>query len=292
MSTAPVSHGRWKQVLVKTWARLCAWGRSSQGQRAFWAALGLLCWALAAAMVYRTWFCQQTDATWQQLQRDGLLRVCMDATYPPFAVQAADGTFSGYDVDLIGELAGRWGVQVQWINVHFDGLYDALLTDKCQLLASALPYDETLTEDVLYSPSYFNAGLLLVVREDERRISGVNGLGGHAVGVQLGSNGHLEARRLVTQARIPLQSVPFESAQQALQALRDGQVDAVIADSVSVYSFAHQQGGIRYGKRFLTDEQYVLAMRPESGYLWKRIADGLAQLKREGFLQELQARWF
>jgi ABC-type amino acid transport substrate-binding protein len=260
-------------------------------QRWLWLLLALGCWTLALLQI-RTWFHGQTDPTWEQIQRTGVVRVGMDATYPPFEVQDEAGHFYGYDVDLAEELAQRWGVRAEFINIHFDGLYDALLTGKCDLLVSALPYDETLTEDVLYSPSYFNAGLLLAVREGERRIGGVNGLGGKKVGVALGSAGHLEARRMQEQGRIPLHIVPFASAWEALQALHAGEVDAAVADSITVYRFVHDPGGIRYLKRFLSDEQYVIAMRPDSGYLWKRIADELARMKKEGFLQMLQEKWF
>lgn len=260
--------------------------------RWLWAVLALACWTLAGRTIYGAWFRQPTDPTWQRMQESGAVRVCMEAAYPPFEVQDAEGRLLGYDVDLVEELARRWGVRVEFINVHFDGLYDALLSGKCDLLASALPYDETLTEDVLYSPSYFNAGLLLAVRQDERLIRGVNSLGGKRVGVELGAASDLEARRLRDQGHILLQIVPFASAEEALQALASGEVDAVIADSVSVYRFAHSPGGIRHFRRFLTDEQYVIAMRPDSGYLWKRIADELARMKRDGFLEQLQQRWF
>jgi ABC-type amino acid transport substrate-binding protein len=261
-------------------------------QRWLWAVLALACWALAGRILYNAWFSRGTDPTWERLQQSGVVRVCMEAAYPPFEAQDAEGRFSGYDVDLMQELARRWSVSVDFVNVHFDGLYDALLADKCDLVVSALPYDETLTEDVLYSPSYFNAGLLLAVRKDERRIRGMSGLGGKRVSVELGAASDLEARRLRDQGRIPLQIVPSPSAEEALQALAAGEVDAAIADSISVYRFAHDPGGIRYFKRFLTDAQYVMAMRPDSGYLWKRIADELAQMHKDGFLEGLQQRWF
>lgn len=259
--------------------------------RWLWLLLALGCWTLAVLEI-RSWLGGGTDPTWQQIQRSGVVRVGMDATYPPFEVQDEAGHFYGYDVDLVEELARRWGVRAEFINIHFDGLYDALLSGKCDLLVSALPYDETLTEDVLYSPSYFNAGLLLAVREGERRIGGVNSLGGKKVGVELGSAAHLEARHLQEQGHIPLQIVPFSSAAEALQALYAGEVDAVIADSISVYHFVRDPGGIRYLKKFLTDEQYVMAMRPDSGYLWGRIANELARMKKDGFLKALQEKWF
>jgi ABC-type amino acid transport substrate-binding protein len=261
-------------------------------QRWLWAVLALACWALAARIAYNAWFRRSTDPAWERIQQSGVVRVCMEAAYPPFEVLDGEGRFSGYDVDLVQELARRWGVRVEFVNLHFDGLYDALAADKCDLVISALPYDETLTEDVLYSPSYFNAGLLLTVRQDERRIRSLSGLTGKNVGVELGAASDLEARRLLEEARLAIQIVTFPSASAALEALASGEVDAAIADSVSVYRFARDPGGIRYFKRFLTNEQYVMALRPDSGYLWKRIADELVRMKKDGFLEALQQRWF
>jgi len=264
----------------------------SRRERWLWLLLAVCCWLLALHWIRSRWFYARTDPTWELIQRSGVVRVGMDAAYPPFEVQDETGRFSGYDVDLAEELARRWGVRAEFINIHFDGLYDALLAGRCDLLISALPYDETLTQDVLYSPSYFNAGLLLVVREDERRIRDTEGLEGKKVGVELGAFGQLEARRLKEQGRIPLEILPFPTSREALEALLAGEADAAIVDSVSVYHFARDPGGIRYLKEFLTDEQYVIAMRPDSGYLRKRIADQLALMKKEGFLQTLQNKWF
>jgi ABC-type amino acid transport substrate-binding protein len=257
-----------------------------------WALLAVGCWLVALRSIQVTWFDRRTDPTWEQVQRGGVLRVCMDATYPPFGIQDSRERFAGYDVALVDELARRWGVRAEFVNVHFDGLYDALLAGKCDLLASALPYDETVTGDVLLSPSYFNAGLLLAVREDERTIHGPDGLAGKRVGVENGAAAHLEAHRLVEQALIPLEAVTFDTSEEALQSLLAGGVDAAIADSVSVYAFVGEPGGIRYVRHFLTDEQYVLAMRLESTYLWKRIEDQFARMKADGFLQGLQEEWF
>jgi ABC-type amino acid transport substrate-binding protein len=74
--------------------------------------------------------------------------------------------------------------------------------------------------------------------------------------------------------------------------LRSGALDAAIVDSVTAYAFARDPGGVRYLKQFLTDDQYVIAMRPGSGYLWKRVADELVRLRKDGFLDALQSRWF
>jgi len=107
------------------------------------------------------------------------------------------GQFVGYDVDLARALAERWGCRAEFASVSFDGLYDALRTDKFDLLISALPYDRTLTRDVLYSQSYFNAGEVLVARSDDIALSTLADLGDDAISVELGSEAHQLARQLV-----------------------------------------------------------------------------------------------
>ena len=98
--------------------------------------------------------------------------------------------------------------------------------------------------------------------------AGREGRGGGEVGSglqegpqELGSAAELEARRHLEQGRIPLEIKTYPGAIEALTALRNGEVDAAIADSVNVYHFARDPGGIRYVKRFLSDEQYVIALR-------------------------------
>jgi ABC-type amino acid transport substrate-binding protein len=110
--------------------------------------------------------------------------------------------------------------------------------------------------------------------------------------VQLGAASHLEARRLQDQALIPLEIAAFDTPREALQALHDGGLDAAIVDSVSAYAFARDPGGVQYLDKFLTDEQFVIAMPPTSGYLWKRIADEFVHMKKDAFFDTLQERWF
>ncbi len=263
-----------------------------RSQRALWALVALACWLWAGYLIKVTWLRPRTDVVWERVLQSGIIRVAMDATYPPFNIIDAAGNWSGYDVDLVNELASRWGVRAEFVNIHFDGLYDALLANKCDMICSALPYDPTLTKDVLYSPSYFNAGLVIVVRDSERGIRTANDLSRKTVGVEMATSGHLQARWLLEQARIPLEIRTYATSTEALQALRDEHIDAVIVESVAAYGFAHDPGGVVLTEGFLTDEQYVIAMPPYGGYLWKRIADDLAALKREGFFRELQLKWF
>jgi polar amino acid transport system substrate-binding protein len=230
------------------------------------------------------------DETWERIQRDGVMRVALDASYPPFEYIDEAGNLVGFDVDLAQELGRRFGVNVEFVIISFDGLYDALEVQRADLILSALPFDSRLTEDVAYSHSYFNAGQMLAVRESEGSISSVDDLQGHRVGVEWGSMGDVESRQLLRRMEFELSQYP--TPQEALSALAEGEIDAVIADAVSIYQFDRAHGGIKITGPPVTDDPYVIATLLSSSVLQKELNEAILELSANGFLDQLRMQWF
>lgn len=227
------------------------------------------------------------DRSWERIEGQGVLRVGMDASYPPFELWDEVG-LRGYDVDLALALGREWGVEVDFENITFDGLYDALKVERVDIIISALPYDPLLTQDVAYSYSYFDAGQVLVVRE-EAAIAKIENLNGRRVGLESGSRGDLEARRL--EQRMTLERKAYLSPQEVLEALREGKVDAAIVDAVSAYQFMGEQGGLRIVQR-VTEEPYVIAVPIKAPILLEKVNEAIIKWRETGFLEELREKWF
>jgi polar amino acid transport system substrate-binding protein len=229
------------------------------------------------------------ETTWARIQQEGVLRVGLDPSFPPFEYEE-EGSLVGYDVDLAQEVGRRIGLQVQFVPLGFDGLYDGLKAGKYDALISALPYDPRLTQDVAYSWVYFNAGQCLVVREDEGEITRVEDLREKKVAVEWGSAGDVEGRYL--EERIGFERVPYLTPREALEALRDGEVEAAIVDAVSAYGFMGEQGGGLVVGLPVTDEPYVIAVRLDSPVLLREINFALRAMEEEGVLEGLEKKWF
>lgn len=229
------------------------------------------------------------ETTWARLQQEGVLRVGLDPSFPPFEYEE-EGSLVGYDVDLARELGHRIGLQVQFVSLGFDGLYDGLKAGKYDAIISALPYDPRLTQDVAYSWVTFNAGQRLVVREDEEEIKRVEDLRGKRVAVEWGSAGDVEGRRL--DKRIGFERVPYLTPQEELEALRGGEVEAAIVDAVSAYGFMGAEGGVKMVGLPVTDEPYVIAVRLDSPVLLREINFALKAIEEERVLEELKEKWF
>ncbi|HAL61311.1 MAG TPA: hypothetical protein DCP08_02765 [Chloroflexi bacterium] len=244
--------------------------------------------ALGLFLLFRPPGGELRDRAWERIERQGVLRVGMDASYPPFELWDEVG-LRGYDVDLALALGREWGVEVDFENITFDGLYEALKVERVDIIISALPYDPLLTQDVAYSYSYFDAGQVLVVREEERAMAKVEDLNGRRVGLELGSRGDLEARRL--EQTMVLERRAYLSAQEVLEALRDEKIDAGIVDAVSAYQFIREQGGLRIVQQ-VTEEPYVMAVPMKAPILLEKVNGAIIKWREMGFLEELREKWF
>jgi ABC-type amino acid transport substrate-binding protein len=256
---------------------------------AFLAILALVAIALAWLVLARLG--GEEDETWARIQGEGVMRVGMDASWPPFEFVDDDGQIVGLDVDLTQAIGQRLGVKVEFVNVGFDNLYDALYVGRFDAIVSALPYDPLLYGDVAYSISYFNAGQVLVARADESEISEPKDLSGKRLGVELGSEGDAVGRQLQKKTEgLSLQT--YMAPQDVLQALRESQVEAAIVDAVSAYQFIATEGGVQVVGGPLTDELYVIAVRLDSPLLLKAINKALVEMREDGMLERLQEKWF
>ncbi|HMR64213.1 MAG TPA: transporter substrate-binding domain-containing protein [Anaerolineae bacterium] len=227
------------------------------------------------------------DGTLSAIRQRGTVRVGLDASFPPFEAVDGAGQIVGLDVDLARAIAADLGVEVEIVNIGFDGLYDALLARRVDLVISGLPYDPRWTEDVAYTRNYFNAGQVLVTRRDDLTLQHVEDLSDQTLAIEWGSQAEMEARRL-RQTRPQLDLVRQATAAEAIEALLTGQTEAAVVDGVSAV------GALPRGLRivtYLTDEWYAAAVHIESQDLLAAVNDSLVRLEERGELAKMQAKW-
>lgn len=231
------------------------------------------------------------DATWTRIQKEGVLRIGIDPSFPPFEADDGKGNLSGFDIALASALAQKWNVRVQYVYTGFDGLYDALVGSQFDIILSALPYNPQKTEDVSFSHSYFNGGPVLVVRGEDNQTKSVFDLAQRGVAVELGTSGDAIARKWQRRLKLDLQE--FDTTNQALRAVGRGEVAAALVDPISFYDLQRTGNtNLKVVGKTLADELYVIAVRKDSPTLLKEVNSVIDGMKRDGSLDELQAKWF
>ncbi|MCA9930823.1 MAG: amino acid ABC transporter substrate-binding protein [Anaerolineales bacterium] len=233
--------------------------------------------------------CRQEDETWAHIQETGVLRVGLDPTYPPF--ENADAPdLQGIDIDLAHALANELGVQVEFVLFGYDGLYDALATNQVDVLLSALVIVPERMRDFAYSEPYFNAGEVLIVRENEANIREMADMNGRSLAVELGAQGHVEATSW--ERKLPnLTVLPYNTQDEALTAVVTGTADAALIDAISGRLFLRSTFGLKRITPAVTVEPFSVVVRIENAQLLENIDTALTNLQNNGKLEEIIAHW-
>jgi len=257
------------------------------------AAVGGLIVALAAIVLVVGGRLGPRDRTWQRIQEEGIIRVGLEASFPPFEMlDPATGMPVGYDIDLAVALGRELGdIRPEFVNVGFDSLYDQLLAGRFDAIISALPVDRVWTEDVRYSQPYFQAGLVIVTRADlEMEIKRPEDMVGRRIAIEWGSEGDAYGRQLSRRAG-DLHLLSHETPHDALEAVRAGDADASLVDAVSAYQFIGENEDLVIVGAPLTEVSYAIAVRHTSPLLGKAVDEALTTLRVAGVLDELLRKW-
>ena len=263
----------------------------------------------------------EPDLVWQRIQEQGVIRVGMEANWVPFEYVDGTGQLSGFDVELARQLGERLGLEVQfYANLSFDGLYDALTAGQVDVVISAVVVDVGRSADFAYSVPYFHAGQVLVVRRGHQeaigpagvRIEEMKDLGGRVLAVELGSDGDTVARRWARRLA-GLSLLHTDSADAALAAVSKGHADAALIDRATALMALKaravvsgeplgqapaQQGSGENTDHDLyisgdpvTGEQYAVVVLRGSDELLDALNAALAEMRRDGTLNELEKKW-
>lgn len=247
--------------------------------------------AVSLLLLFLLLACRSQTDTWPRIQETGILKVGLDPTYPPFEAANENGVY-GLDVDLANAVTADLGLQTEFVLFGYDGLYDALATGQVDVLISALVIAPERTEDFAYSEPYFNAGEILIVRQDETAISEMADLENRTLAVELGALGHVEATTWAKE--IPtLTVIPYPTADDAMTAVVDGEADAALVDAISGRLFIQlqQTPALKRLPEPVTVEPFAIVTRIGDRHLLEQVNNSLARLVKNNKLDEIINHW-
>ena len=159
---------------------------------------------------------------------DGELTVCTDAPYEPFEFQDEDGTWTGFDMDIMRILAGNMDVELTVKVVPFDGIWLLPAAGECDVVASAMTITEERAASTLFTDPYFDADQSLLVRTtDAEKYSTLASLSDSRIAVQTGTTGEMYAEENKPSGAT---LVSFDEPAAMFLALQSGEVDAILQD--------------------------------------------------------------
>jgi glutamine transport system substrate-binding protein len=231
---------------------------------------------------------EETEAPKEE-SSDKVYTVATDNGYVPFEyLDEESGELVGFDIDLIKALAKEVGIEIKLEAMEFSGIVAGVSSGRYDIGIAGMTITEDRKKSIDFSQPYYDAGLILAVREDNNEIKSVDDLAGKTVATRSGSTSE-------TYIKEKTEGTPeaFPQITEAYQNVIAGRADAVIYDIPNVKYYASKEGGGKLktvGER-LTGEQYGIAF-PKGSELRDKFDAALTKLKENGTYGDIYEKWF
>jgi len=200
------------------------------------------------------------------------------------------GKAQGLDVDLANEIAKALGVKAEfvpttWGNGEKGTLSGTWLSEdwsEFDIVISAITKLPSRAERVVFSVSYASVGQKILFRKQDG-FNSLKDLAGKKVGAQKGTTSEAIARKNLTGSTI----VPYASWQDALQALKKGEISAAVIDSPTVQSCLDEDPSLSSLRTVLTWEHFGVVLPKFVSGEFKEIVDDVVMKNRE----QLANKW-
>ncbi len=243
------------------------------------------------------------DDVMQQARARGALIVAA-APAPdqlPQAAQNADGTYSGFDVDVATAIAVRLGLPLRFVNPGWDKLLAGNWGGQWDFAVASITPTQEREKTLVFPAIYrFDAGSL-VVRKDDKTIERPADASGKTIGVRQGTTFENYLRRnlvlygnpnAVTYLIQDPKIRTFPDRDQVVKALVDRKVDAIVTSLALAETDIKNGSPIRIVPGFLFFEPVAVAVDRGDPAFAKAVGDAVRALRADGTLTQLSEKWF
>ena len=226
---------------------------------------------------------------------EGKLIMSTNAQFPPYEM-VADGEgfngtgFEGIDVEIASAIAEKLGLELQIDDMEFDSALLAVQNNTADVMLAGLSYSEERDEVVDFTDSYAT-GVQVVIVKDGSDVT-MDNLGEKMIGTQRGTTGYIYASDTPENGGYGEDHVlAYDNGATAVQALMNGQIDAVIIDEAPAKEFVAANEGLTILPGNWVEEQYCAAVDEGNTALQNAINTALNELMDDGTVDEIIAKY-
>lgn len=222
--------------------------------------------------------------------------VTENAYYPLNFADPKSGEGIGLEYDLINEIATRLNAKVEWNLSAWDVMIEAVRTGQFDVGADGITINAEREEQIDFTAPFITVEQYFLVRADEARITGIQSFKddtGLLFGAQSGTSAFYTAIYDVLDGdeanpRVKL----FDTFGASVQALKSGDVDAVIADQAASAGYiGADPGAFKQVGEPIKSEPLGLILTPGSDLVAPFNA-ALDAMRGDGSLDALIKKWF
>ncbi len=223
---------------------------------------------------------------------EGQLIMATNAYFPPY--EYYDGEeIVGIDAEIAAAVAERLGLELVIEDIEFDSIIAGVQTGKYDIGLAGMTVTEDRLESVNFSTPYAT-GIQSIIVAEGSPITSIDDLleGDYIVGVQSGTTGDIYMSSSPEDGGVGEDRVDrYSKGNDAVLALMQGKVDAVVIDNEPAKAFVEANEGLVILETPYTVEDYAMAIAKDNTALLEQVNAILAELEEDGTLQEIIDRY-
>ena len=216
----------------------------------------------------------------------GVLVMATNAEFLPYEYHDG-GEIVGIDAEIAKAIADELGMELEIEDIAFDSIIPEITSGKADMGLAGMTVTEDRKQSVDFTDTYAKASQKIIVKEDSA-IASPDDLTGVIVGVQQGTTGDIYVSDLEADGTTVER---YNKGFEAVQALSQGKIDAVVIDGEPAKTFVAQTEGLKILEESFTDEEYAIAVKKGNTELLEKINGALKTLKDNGTLDEIVAKY-
>ena len=210
------------------------------------------------------------------------LTMATNATFPPYEMTTDAGTIEGIDVDTAQAIAEKLGLELQIDDMDFDAALLSVQQGKADIAMAGITVTDERMAVMSFSDSYAT-GIQSIIVPEGSDIASVDDLAGKKIGTQRGTTGYLYCSDDFGEDAV----VAYDNGLTAVQALNNGQVDAVVIDNEPAKAYVESNPGLKILDTSYAEEDYAIGMNKSNTALLEAVNAALEELKADGTLQAI-----
>ena len=212
----------------------------------------------------------------------GKLTMATNATFPPYEMTTDSGDIEGIDVDTAKAIAEKLGLELQVDDMEFDAALLSVQQGKADIAMAGITVTDERKAVMAFSGSYAT-GIQSIIVPEGSDIASPDDLAGKKIGTQRGTTGYIYCTDDFGEDSV----VAYDSGLTAVQALNNGQVDAVVIDNAPAKEYVAANPGLKVLETSYAEEDYAIGMNKDNTALVEAVNAALEELKADGTLQSI-----
>ena len=212
----------------------------------------------------------------------GKLTMSTNAAFPPYEMTTDNGDFEGIDIEVADAIAKKLGLELQIDDMDFDAALLAAQNGKSDMVMAGVTVTDERQKVMDFSDTYAEGIQSIIVPEDSD-IASADDLTGKAIGTQRGTTGYIYCTDDFGEDNV----IAYDDGLTAVQALNNGQVDAVVIDNAPAKSFVEANPGLKILDTAYAQEDYAIGVAKGNTALLDAVNSALEELQADGTLQAI-----